>query len=103
MQMSHRATFLGLLLAAFLLLGGSAVADTLVNQPSTWTATGDSAGQTWASHFGIADGFGFSAFENFTLGQDSSITGFTWRGIYYDYVTETNNPAPPNTLLWNIS
>ncbi len=49
-----------------------------------------------------AEMFGYQTFDSFVLQSDGMVTSVDWQGVYWDFQNPAGNPAPPQTLSWDI-
>jgi hypothetical protein len=97
--LAHR--LLRVLAAAGLLLvatSGPARAAVIYNQPADFPPNNFNF-LTTATGAGSA---GFRTYDSFVLSESSTITGFSWQGLYYDFINPVNNPVNPNTTTWQL-
>lgn len=86
------------LLAALFPLGmqNDAKAVTLVDQPRNDPFT------MRTSQFQVGFGFGFTVFDNFTLGGGGGVDTVTWEGAYFNVLNAAANPPVPNALDFTV-
>lgn len=85
------------LVLAATLLGQSAVAATVYEQPGTTSCVPE------CSTSQLANGFGIRTYDNFKLDAAAIITTVTWQGIYFNLLQQFPDPAPlPSTTSWRL-
>ncbi len=85
-----------------MLFPSAAFADTVVfSQPGN-PASGSQCTPTCVTSSETETGYGYQSYDQFWFASTTEFNAVSWQGFYFDGVTPSNDPVPPNTLSWQL-